>query len=32
VREKVGVAAGRMLGMNVRTVDIYVDDIVPLAT
>jgi uncharacterized alkaline shock family protein YloU len=29
VREKVGVAAGRMLGMTVRTVDLYVDDIVP---
>lgn len=29
IREKVGVAAGRMLGMRVRTVDIYVDDIVP---
>lgn len=28
IREKVGVAAGRMLGMTVRTVDIYVDDIV----
>jgi uncharacterized alkaline shock family protein YloU len=32
VREKVGVAAGRMLGMTVRTVDVYVDDIVPAAT
>jgi uncharacterized alkaline shock family protein YloU len=30
IREKVGVAAGRMLGMTVRTVDIYVDDIVPI--
>lgn len=29
VREKVGVAAGRMLGMTVRTVNLYVDDIVP---
>jgi len=29
VREKVGVAAGRMLGMTVRTVNVYVDDIVP---
>jgi uncharacterized alkaline shock family protein YloU len=29
IRERVGVAAGRMLGMTVRTVDIYVDDIVP---
>lgn len=28
IRERVGVAAGRMLGMTVRTVDIYVDDIV----
>ena len=28
IREKVGVAAGRMLGMTVRTVDVYVDDIV----
>jgi uncharacterized alkaline shock family protein YloU len=32
VREKVGVAAGRMLGMTVRTVDIYVDDIIPLTS
>lgn len=31
IREKVGVAAGRMLGMHVRTVDIYVSDIVPAA-
>lgn len=30
IREKVGVAAGRMLGMTVRTVDVYVDDIVSL--
>lgn len=30
IRQKVGVAAGRMLGMTVRTVDIYVDDIVPI--
>lgn len=30
IRERVGVAAGRMLGMTVRTVDIYVDDIVPV--
>jgi len=29
VRERVGVAAGRMLGMTVRRVDLYVDDIVP---
>jgi uncharacterized alkaline shock family protein YloU len=29
IREKVGVAAGRMLGMTVRTVDVYVDDIIP---
>lgn len=29
VREKVGVAAGRMLGMTVRTVNLYVDGIVP---
>jgi len=28
IREKVGVAAGRMLGMTVRSVDIYVADIV----
>lgn len=26
IRNEVGIAAGRMLGMNVRTVDIYVDD------
>jgi uncharacterized alkaline shock family protein YloU len=32
VREKVGVAAGRMLGMTVRTVDIYVDDIIPVTS
>lgn len=31
IREKVGVAAGRMLGMTVRTVDVYVDDIVPIS-
>lgn len=29
IRQRVGVAAGRMLGMTVRTVDVYVDDIVP---
>lgn len=29
IRQRVGVAAGRMLGMTVRSVDIYVDDIVP---
>lgn len=28
IRRKVGVAAGRMLGMTVRTVNIYIDDIV----
>lgn len=28
IRKDVGVAAGRMLGMNVRSVDIYVDNIV----
>lgn len=27
IRRKVGVAAGRMLGMTVRTVNIYIDDI-----
>lgn len=32
IREEVGVAAGRMLGMTVRTVDIYVDDIIPLTS
>lgn len=26
IRNEVGIAAGRMLGMTVRTVDIYVDD------
>ena len=31
IREKVGVAAGRMLGMTVRTVDVYVDDIIPVS-
>jgi uncharacterized alkaline shock family protein YloU len=31
IRERVGVAAGRMLGMTVRTVDIYVDDIITVA-
>jgi uncharacterized alkaline shock family protein YloU len=28
IRREVGVAAGRMLGMTVRTVNIYIDDIV----
>lgn len=28
IQQKVGVAAGRMLGMTVRTVNIYIDDII----
>lgn len=28
IRRKVGIAAGRMLGMTVKSVNIYIDDIV----
>jgi uncharacterized alkaline shock family protein YloU len=32
VQKQVGIAAGRMLGMTVKTVNIYIDDIVEPAT
>jgi uncharacterized alkaline shock family protein YloU len=32
VQKQVGIAAGRMLGMTVKTVNIYIDDIVDPAT